>query len=62
MRLNAPALSLIASALLLAACKPTTPADAPAPCTVAGPAATTPAQAPAATKLSERRNLTTGPL
>ena len=58
MRLNAPALSLIASALLLAACKPTTPADAPepAPGTVAGPAATTPAQAPAATDPSDNLN------
>jgi len=52
MRLTAPALTLLASALLLAACKPTTPADAP---TGAVPAASA-LQAPAATDPSDNLN------
>lgn len=50
MRLTAPALSLLASALLLAACKPTTPpADAPVD-------AAAPTQAPAASDPSDNLN------
>jgi len=52
MRLTAPALTLLASALLLAACKPTTPADAPTG-TVPAASAT---QAPAATDPSDNLN------
>ena len=52
MRLTAPALSLLASALLLAACKPTTP-PAEVPASAAAPAAP---QAPAATDPSDNLN------
>lgn len=54
MRLTAPALSMLASALLLAACKPTTPPEAPASAEV--PPAPAASQTPAASDPSDNLN------
>ncbi|MCD9098920.1 5'-nucleotidase, lipoprotein e(P4) family [Luteimonas fraxinea] len=56
MRLTAPALTLLASALLLAACKPTTPAAAPADDAAEAAPTTSTTQAPAATDPSDNLN------
>ena len=56
MRLTAPALTLLASALLLAACKPTTPATAPADAAAEAAPTTSATQAPAATDPSDNLN------
>ncbi|MGO3128074.1 MAG: 5'-nucleotidase, lipoprotein e(P4) family [Luteimonas sp.] len=56
MRLTAPAFTLLASALLLAACKPTTPAAAPADAAAEAAPTASAAQAPAATAPSDNLN------
>ncbi|MCD9007315.1 acid phosphatase [Luteimonas sp. XNQY3] len=56
MRLTAPAFTLLASALLLAGCKPTTPASAPADAAPEAAPTASAAQAPAATDPSDNLN------
>lgn len=56
MRLTAPALTLLASALLLAACKPTTPATAPAEDAAKAAPTASATQAPAAADPSDNLN------